>query len=336
MSSMVRATTALILLASLCSSASAQGQDQHVRDGREWDRAHARLANDQHGAMAQAIDRWKQLTASDRFSFSDYSGFLLTYPGFPMEEKLRTYAEKALDRESPDPQRLLAYFEKCPPLTNQGRARQALAMASLRWPGAREAAIAAWRGGPMSDSAEAALLYLYGASLTAEDHDARMNALLWAGAAAQAERQIAYVSPDAKAGFMARLALLQGSAPESLGLPVTGAMLSDPGYIYNRVRQARQSGNIAAVVQLLSTRPPAAKPPLNPGKWIAELLSAAKGTSAGTAVRIAASSDDAFPPGTDISEQPYGIRDDYTSLMWLGGTQALWVLGDGASAAPLF
>ncbi len=32
----------------------------------------------------------------------------------------------------------------------------------------------------------------------------------------------------------------------------------------------------------------------------------------------------------------YKLRDDYTSLMWLGGTQSLWDLGDPASAVPLF
>jgi soluble lytic murein transglycosylase len=46
--------------------------------------------------------------------------------------------------------------------------------------------------------------------------------------------------------------------------------------------------------------------------------------------------DDAFAPGEDISQMPYDLRDDYTSLVWLGGTQALWKLGDAAGAAPLF
>src|SRR5690606_28229700 len=38
----------------------------------------------------------------------------------------------------------------------------------------------------------------------------------------------------------------------------------------------------------------------------------------------------------DISTQAFKLRDDYTSLMWLGGTKALWNLGDAAAAAPLF
>ena len=51
---------------------------------------------------------------------------------------------------------------------------------------------------------------------------------------------------------------------------------------------------------------------------------------------IAAQADDAFTPGTDISALAFKLRDDYTSLMWLGGTKALWELGDARAAAPLF
>ena len=46
--------------------------------------------------------------------------------------------------------------------------------------------------------------------------------------------------------------------------------------------------------------------------------------------------DDAFPAGTDVSRQSYNIRDDYTSLMWLGGQMAMKELGRGEQAAPLF
>lgn len=331
MSSMLRATTLVILLTTAIVSTPVRSED-----GREWDQARSRLANSQRGSMGYAVERWNVLSTSSRFSFNDYAGFLLTYPGFPQEEKLRTYAEQALERESADPNQVASFFEKFPPLTNPARARQALALASLRWEGARKAAVEAWRGGPMSDASESALLYLYGSSFSREDHDARMNALLWAGATAQAQGQLDRVSPASRETFRARLAILQGGSPGSLGLAVTGEMMRDPGYIYNRVRQARLSGNLVTAVQLLSTRPPAAKAPLDPEKWISELLSAANGAGASVAVRIAASIDDAFPPGTDVSEQSYKVRDDYTSLMWLGGTKALWTLRDPKQAAPLF
>jgi soluble lytic murein transglycosylase len=58
-----------------------------------------------------------------------------------------------------------------------------------------------------------------------------MDALLWAGAAEPAARQMAYASPAAKPGFMARLAMIQGSSPGQLGLSVPGDALREPGYI---------------------------------------------------------------------------------------------------------
>jgi soluble lytic murein transglycosylase len=306
------------------------------QDGSEWDRARQQLITGQRGNIGLAIDRWKTLSASNGvYGYDSYASFLLAYPGFPDEEKLRTYAERALDRESPDPTRLAAYFDRFSPLTNSGRARYALALAALHRTEAASVGLAAWRGGPMSDASEAALFSLYGRTFTPADQDARMNALLWASAADQAARQMTYVTAAARPGFMARLAMVQGSAPGMLGLPVPGDALRDPGYIFASVRQARLSGNMYAAVQLLSTRPPAQTPPLDPEKWIAELLAAARGAGSDSAVRIA-SIDDTFAPGTDISRMKYKIRDDYTSLMWLGGTKAMWQLGDARRAAPLF
>ena len=308
----------------------------HCQDGSEWDRARAQLIASQRGSMGYAIERWKLLTGSDRFAFGDYAGFLTAYPGFPMEERLRGYAEQALNRESPDAGTIAAFFDRYPPLSNVARGRHAVALAALRRPDARLAGIAAWRGGSLAPASEGMLFSLYGASLTPADHDARMNALLWAGDAAGAERQIAYVSPAARGAFMERLAMLQGSAPGSLGLSTSGDHMADAGYIFNRVRLARRTGNMPEAVRVLATRPPASVPPLNPGAWIAELLAVAKGADSVSAVRIAASVDDAFPAGTDISRQGFKLRDDYTTLMWLGGTRALWTLGDAARAAPLF
>jgi len=331
MSSMLRSSAALLLLSAAAFSTPALAQD-----GSEWDQARARLATSQRGNMSQAIERWKLLSSSNRFGFAEYSGFLLSYPGFPDEGKIRGYTEAALERESPPAQTVVGFFDRFPPLTNPARARYALALAQLQRPQASAVAVTAWRGGPMSDAIEASLFSMFGRNFTPDDHDTRMNALLWESAATQAARQIAYVTPAKRNGFQARLALVQGSTPGSLGLPVDGNAMRDAGFIYNSVRQSRRNGNLPAAIQLLATRPPALTPPLNSEKWVTELLSAARSADSASAVRIAASIDDTFAPGTDVSKQGFKVRDDYTSLMWLGGTKALWDLGQPAQAAPLF
>ena len=335
MSSMVRTSivSALVLLAVSPGAAHAQDAQLMGEDGRQWDQARVALQAVPPGNMVQAVARWKLLSGNARFTFFDYSSFLLSYPGLPEQDKLRGYAEAALDREAVDARSVATFFDRFPPLTNPGRATYAVALYALGRPQASEVARAAWRGGAMSDAAQATLLARIGPSLTLDDHDARMDALLWAGAADQASRAFVYTSPARRAGFAARLAMTQGSDP---GPAMTPDLQGDPGYAYNRSRYLRTHGQISSAVSLLATRQRAAVLPREPRKWIGELLGVARSADAGSTVQIATGSDDMFAPGTDVSRQSFAIRDDYTSLMWMGGTNALWRLSDGRRAAPLF
>jgi soluble lytic murein transglycosylase len=306
-----------------------------AQDGSEWDAARAQLRGGQPSNMVQAIERWKMLNASDRFSFGDYSSFLLMYPGFPEEAKFRVNAERALEREYAEPSRIVAFFERFPPVSNTARAQYAQALFALGRPNAREVAREAWRGGVMGENAEAFLSSQLSGVLTPADHDARMNALLWASAGGQAERQLLYVSPARRAEFVARLGLINGTDPVASGMPIAPDAGRDPGYLYNRARMLRTTGRVSSAANLLATRPPLREVPYDQRKWLAELLSVARGGDGYSATRIAASIDDAFAPGTDVSRQSFQIRDDYTSLMWLGATRAM-AQGSNAAAAPLF
>ena len=338
MSSMQRKTivTALAMLA--FTPTLAHGQDDQImgEDGRHWDQARVQLKALPPGNMVQAIERWKLLVANDGFQFSSYSGFVLTYPGLPDQDKLRGHAEKALERDAVEPRQIVAFFDRFPPLTNPGRARYALALYALGRGEAAQVAREAWRGGVMSDAAEASLMARLGSSLSGEDHDRRMDALLWANAPDQASRQLAYVSPARRSLFAVRLAMVQGLDPYAGGTPPMADAVADPGYVYNRSRYLRTKGQASSAAYLQGTRPRFAVPPREPRKWVAELLTVARSADPDNAVRIAGSVDDMFAPGTDVSLQSFAIRDDYTSLMWLGGTKALGSLGDGRRAAPLF
>lgn len=314
----------------------AQAQDAGTQDGSEWDRARIALMATPSPNMHQAVARWNLLSSSDRFLFSDYAGFLLAYPDFPEEAKMRVAAERAMDREMLTPARVVPYFDRYPPVTNAARAQYALALWGLGRAEARDVGIAAWRGGTMSDPAEATLFPWIAPYLTPADHDARMNALLWAGATAQAERQLLNVSPATRIRFAARLGMLNGTDPIAVQLDPGAGANTDPGWIYNRSRFLRTSGRTGEAISLLANRASFAAPPWDQRKWLAEQLAAARAADANNAVRIAALVDDTFPAGTDVSRLSFQIRDDYTSLVWLGGTKAISSLGDGARAAPLF
>lgn len=319
--------------------------DSRVRDsasiattgeGSEWDRARVQLRMSGATPMAQAIGRWTQLVRYDGLGFNDYAGFVLTYRGFPEEDKLRRSAERALERGGADPAQVIAYFDRVAPLSNPARAQYAIALAARGRPDAAAQAVAAWRGGAMTDAAEAALAPLIAGRIGANDQDLRMDALLWAGNLAQATRQIALVSPARRDLFQVRLAALQGNDPVALGLAIPGSASTDPGYLYNRARQLIMAGRSSEAAALLASRSRLSALPTDPEKWVAITLSAARGSDPATAVRLATLLEDSFAPGADISRMSFRLRDDYTSLMWLGGTRALWTMAAPRSAAPLF
>ncbi len=335
---MLRWQVLALIPASMMSYAShASGGDF---DGSAWDRARAQLTSQSQGPVAYAIEQWKQLTSGAPYGFATYAGFLTGNPGFPEEDRLRRAAEAALDRDAATPGSIVAFFDRFPPLTNPGRARYALALRALGRAEAGDVARAAWRGGPMSDASETAILATWGTSFVTADHDARIDALLWAGAAIPAQRLLPWASPTVRATAQGRLAALAGGDPYAASALPAATLDSNPGFVFNRARELHRLGRTAAEATFLAERPPLTTLPLDRPHWIAELLYAARGAaelgdSASTA-RIALGAADAFAPGEDVSRQTYSIRDDYTSLMWLGATHALWHNNDGLSAATMF
>ena len=298
--------------------------------------AQTQMVAQQPARLDQAIGQWEYLTKTDNLPFASYASFITTYPDFPKEELLQRRAENALDNDAPPVQSLVAFFDKNPPLTNSGRARYALALASMNRSEAFDVAREAWRGGTMSGPAELYMQGLFGSRFGPEDHDARMDALLWQGNYEAASRHIVRVSPAYRPMAQARLALLQGSTPSQAGVTEPAGALNDAGYVYNLAKHYRASGQPYQAVNLLSTRANFAAPAFDGAQFVSEALTVAKSAGASQAVAIASKIDDVFAPGTDISDGSYTLRDKYTDLMWLGGTKSLWSLGDGERAAPLF
>ncbi|OBV12341.1 lytic transglycosylase domain-containing protein [Erythrobacter dokdonensis] len=290
----------------------------------------------QPGAMGAALARWEMLQANRELGFADYAGFVLAYPNFPRSEILRLRAEKTLDDEAPSQADLLRYFAANPPLTNPARARHALALAGAQRPEAFEEARKAWRGGRMSDPAELYIVGLYGGQFTPEDHAARMDTLLWQGEAEAAARQVVNLAQDDRPLALARLSLLRGTRPEEAGLAVPPNAMSDPGYVFNLVNYLRATRQTGEAVRVLTTGPALDRPALQAEEFVGDMLAIAKAGGSREAAQIAARVDQLFAPGTDISQLSFTLRDRYTDLVWLGGTKALWNLGDGAMAAPLF
>lgn len=292
-------------------------------------------------AIASAVARWRSLRQSDGHPFSSYASFLTTYRGWPGEEAMRKTAERAITDSAP-PYDVVSFFRALPPTSAVGHARHALALQAVGQPNdAREAARRAWHAGVMPQAVEDRLLSFFSASLGPADHDRRLETLLDNGDLVSAQRTLAFASSPRRPVYDARIALQTRSSDAMRRVDALGsAGIGDAGLMIDRANWLRNTGQSVAARSLLAQPRRVTVRPQNVEKYYETLLSMAKAAANDgqwpVAYQIASQIDDAYMPGTDISAQSYGERDEYTSLAWLAGTAALHQLGRPADAAGMF
>jgi soluble lytic murein transglycosylase len=291
-------------------------------------------------AIASSLARWSSLRQSDSLPFSSYASFLSGHRGWPGESALRRTAEKAIGAEL-SPSEVIAFFRSFPPLTPTGHARHAAALLAAGQPdAAREAARQAWAGGVLAKADEERLLGQFGTAFGSAEHDARMEILLANGDTQSAARMLPLVSPQRRPLYEARLALQGRASDAQERLTGLAGTESDAGLMMDRANWLRNKGQSLAARQLLAQPYRLTVRPANPESWFDTLLTLARGAAEdgqwSTAYQIASQVDQAYPAGTDVSLRPYGERDKYTSLVWLGGTAALNKAARPAEAARLF
>ncbi|UVO49170.1 lytic transglycosylase domain-containing protein [Sphingomonas sp. SUN019] len=293
--------------------------------------------------MAQALAQWRALQQTDSLPFDSYAGFLMAHPGWPNQAANRRAAEKQAGSGYAAPGNVIAYFRRFAPQTGAGGVAYAKALAaSGQTSAAYGAARDAWRRGALAPADEATILSQFAGALRPEDHDARMDALLWAGSTSLAQRQIAYVSPSQRELFAARLAFRSNAPDASAYMARMDAIGNrDAGYVADKATWLRNNNaSPSARSWLARTRPAGMNRPGSVEKFYEVLLTGARGAAADNqwqvAYDIARQVDDAYPYGTDVSKKPYGERDDYTSLVWLAGQTAMMRIGRPADAMTMF
>jgi soluble lytic murein transglycosylase len=290
--------------------------------------------------IAADIDRWNALRQSDSLPFSSYASFLVSHRGWPGETAMRRAAEQRSEGVSPS--EALRFFTVFPPLTAAGHAQLAFALqASGRADEARQAAKRAWTTGVMPVALEQRLLGAFGGALTADDHDKRMDVLLSNGDSTSAARALSWAPAARRPLYETRLALQNRAADAASRLAaLDSASRRDGGLLLDQAIWLRATNQPAAARGLLAARARLDRPLASPARYLDTALALARGAANdrnwSVAYGIASRVDDIYPAGADVSDQPYGERDDYTSLTWLGGMAALFHLGRPADAARLF
>jgi soluble lytic murein transglycosylase len=299
--------------------------------------ASAAVAQDINASIAQ----WRRLRQGGNFSFADYAYFLNYNPNWPSEASMRTAAEKAM-RPGENASLVLGFYRTEKPKSGNGWARYADALAaSGRMAEAVDAAKKAWASDDLSSADEASILARYGANLTAKDHNARVDALLFNKDPQDAARLLQWTTPDRRAAFAARIAMQQRSPDaEALFRAASHRISADAGLLMDRLRYLHDGGNDNLARQLAAQPHHFTEHPADPERWYEMLLILAGGAADDRqwhyAYNIARQLDDAFAPGTQVADQPYGVRDDYTSLSWLAGRVALDRLHNGTNAIAMF
>lgn len=293
------------------------------------------------GNIGYSVADWRRLRQSSNFSFSDFARFLDYNVGWPGEAKLRANAEKAM-RPGEDSGLVLAFYRTEKPQSGNGWSRYAEALSATgRTAEAIAAAKEAWASSDLSTADEAYMLARFGGNLTPQEHDRRVDALLFAKEPNDAARLLAWTTPDRRAAFAARIAM-QSRAPdaETLFRSAAHRIAADSGLLMDRLRYLHDGGNDYSA-RLLAAQPHHfTERPADPERWYETILTLANGAAADRqftlSYNIARQLDDAFVPGTDITSQSYGVRDDYTSLAWLAGRTALDRLSNPSNAVAMF
>lgn len=284
MPTLFRALTLLCLLASasaaatfasldeaVAQSASLSPRDRHIyaeafekAERGEWGAALALSAQASETLPAKVL-RWDWLRRDGRADFASIATFLDQNPGWPASEQLQRQAERALPADLPDVA-LVAWFAGIEPQTGEGGLRYAEALARQGLAvQAVEVARSAWRQQTLSSDLESRLLLRFGSALTAEDHQARLSAMLLKRADGPARRVAGLLDAGHAALADATIKLYNldpGVDPAIRRVPAE--LRNHPRLVYERARWRLRKGLIEGAAELLEAPYP---PDAEPDNW---------------------------------------------------------------------
>ncbi len=232
------------------------GEVLHATDMEEWPRAF-RLMDGLDDPLASKLFHWITLI-EDRAGagFDELARFIIENPTWPRIEDLQKKAEGRLT-DSADQKLTLQLFEDREPLTTRGRIRLAEALFATDREGEGAALIKqAWVAGEFTAKEEESFLRRHKSHLGRDDHEARLENMLWDRSWRAAGRMLSKVSKDQKRLAEARLALQQRSRGVDRAIAAVPARLEkDPGLVLDRIRWRRQKKKHDGAVALLLDPP---------------------------------------------------------------------------------
>lgn len=221
----------------------------------DW-KAAARDADMAHDPLPREALHWLAIIhGANGASFAEITRFIETHPNWPGQTALEQSAEESINGV-PDGT-VADWFAKHPPITTAGKLRQAdIWMATGRIADAQALIRTAWIDSDLSAFDERSMYQRYHDVLRVQDHEKRLDRLLWNNQVAAAQRILPLVPPDPRDVAEARLALITfaGDA-DSLVDRVPPAYRNDPGLLYDRIRWRRLKNLDDGALDLLVVAP---------------------------------------------------------------------------------
>jgi soluble lytic murein transglycosylase len=275
--------------------------------------------------VAQKLAEWMILRSDGNGASSErYRAFVAANPSWPSVNFLRRRGESALWDDSRDDATVIAWFAGEHPTTAKGKFMLARALLAR---GDRNAALRhvrdAWRDDPMSKDTEASALEMFGSLLTAADHKARMDYLLFTDDTAGAMRAAQRVGPAYVAIVKARAAVdnKAGNAKALLDAVPADAH-SEGSYLYGRIQHLRRADKITEAAQLMMKAPRDPARLGNPDEWwIERRLVARKLLDLGEYASAYAVARDAGLPARDVYKTEQEFTAGWIALRFLNDPQ---------------
>ena len=223
---------------------------------QEWERA-LRLAALVGDPLAAKTVRWLRMVEDGQpADFAIIAQFLIGNPHWPLPEQLQLVAEDTIT-DPADHALIRHLFATRLPLTTRGHIRYAEALFDIdQEERGKELIRKAWIEGDFSAREEKRFLQKYRRMLSAADHIARLDNLLWDYRRTPADRMLPLVPDGYRRLAQARMRLQrrQNGVDEAIEA-VPAELRSDPGLIFDRMRWRRQKRLDKGVIEILLDPP---------------------------------------------------------------------------------
>ncbi len=210
---------------------------------RKWKKALAHAGKAKYQLPAKYI-RWAWLRSyKGGASFEAITSFVIDNPNWPYRTTLMRRAEEALVNPiSKD--RTLSWFSDRTPLTGMGMLRYGEALlANGQMKKGEEWVKKAWSIGNFSEGLERKFLKSHKNLLTREDHEFRLDRLLWDRRSVDAIRMLDRVSTAEKRVAIARIRLMRMKKNVDGAIKkVPRSLHTDAGFAFDRIKWRRRKG----------------------------------------------------------------------------------------------